>query len=437
MKNLRVYLVGAAVSASVLALGACDGDEPPPREWSQFRGPAGLGISDERSLPEVWAEDENVRWRAAVPGLGSSAPVVSAGQVFVTTATADPEAEDHLVREMISFDLASGLPLWRKALQSTPRERIHRHNSPASATPVADGQHVFAYFGSFLAKVARDGTVVWIREVDDNYRASTRYGLGTSPVLAGGLVILFQDQESSSRFEDVGWLAAYDQETGEERWRQEWENTCCSYTTPLVYDDGELLQVLVPFSGEVASYEVATGERLWSQSYKIHQIVPSLVLEGDILCATGGGHRVNGTACMRLHGKGRQTKPELLWQTPRLASSMPSPVLYQGRLYVLTAKGILVVYEPETGKILWQTRLGKGPVIASLVAGDGKIYATNSRGTVFVVAAEDEYRLISENVLEGGLRATPAIADGCLLLRTKRSLFCVGPPGASGTRENA
>jgi outer membrane protein assembly factor BamB len=436
----------AMLGLAMLGLAGCGGQgAPQPEEWRQWRGPGGLGVSAETGLPHAWGGDgTNIRWRVDVPGLGNSSPIVSNGRVVLTSAVEDPENPANLVRLALAYDLETGNQLWRTTLDSTPKETIHFLSTHAAATPAADDEHLFVYFGSFLAKLDQDGRKVWIKDVDPKFVNGTRYGVGSSPLLVGGLVVLFQDQETANRLDDTGWLAAFDQETGEMRWRHTWTDTCCAYSTPLAYDDGEILQVLVPFSGRVVSYEVATGESLWSQSYRIHQIVPSLALSGDLLCVTGGGHRVNGTACMRLVGRGRETVAEVLWETPRLAASMSSPVLYKDRLYVLTQNGILVQYQPDTGEINWKNRLSRGHCHASLVAGDDKVYAVSNRGPVAVVAAEDEYRLLSENTYEGGLSATPAIAGGCLLFRSKRSLYCVaegeGPqegPGIGPAKEPA
>ncbi|MCH9651011.1 MAG: PQQ-binding-like beta-propeller repeat protein [Deltaproteobacteria bacterium] len=421
-------LLGLCLSAILLLAASCSPELQPLPEWNQFRGPTGLGISAEVNLPETWNIDgTNVRWVTDLQGLGNSSPIVSQGRVFLTAASDDPEAPKNALREVFAYDLETGVLQWKIPLESTPKEKVHFLSTLAPATPVADENHLWVYIGSHLAKLDHEGQVLWKKEVDPDYWRTTRYGVGSSPVLVAGLVVLFQDQESS-RLKDRGWLAAFDQDTGEEKWRHEWTHTCCSYATPLVYDDGEILQILVPFSGEVASYVAETGERLWSHPYKIHQIVPSLALEGDLLCATGGGHSVNGTACLRLTGSGRDTTAETLWTTPRLPATMASPVLYNGRLYVLTQKGVLVQYDPETGAIQWQQRLSRGMCQSSLVAGDDKIYAVSRRGPVAVVAAQDELQLIAENMLDGGLNSTPAIADGCLLLRAKKRLFCVANP---------
>ncbi|MCH9651010.1 MAG: PQQ-binding-like beta-propeller repeat protein [Deltaproteobacteria bacterium] len=424
MKADSLLLVAlVTVFASV---GCGTEDSQKSADWAQWRGATGLGISDLENLPEEWNIDgTNIRWSIEVPGEGNSSPIVRGGSVFLTSARENPKKPQQKIREILAFDLTDGSLQWRTPLHSTPKEKIHYLSSYAAATPAATESHIFVYFGSFLAKLTLEGELVWRQEVDPTYHRTARYGAASSPVLVDDMVVLFQDIESTKN-NDTGWLAAFDQETGEERWRHEWTETCCAYSTPLVYDDGEIVQLLVAFSGHIESFVAATGESLWSQTYEIHQLVPSIALEGDLLCVTGGGHRINGTACMRLVGQGRETKIELLWQTPRLAASTSSPLLYRGRLYVLTQKGILVQYEPVSGKIHWQQRLPRGHCSSSLIAGDGKVYATSSRGPTSVVAAEDEYRLIADNLLERGLSASAAVSEECLLFRSKKQLFCIG-----------
>jgi hypothetical protein len=269
--------------------------------------------------------------------------------------------------------------------------------------------------------------VLWQREIDPGYGELTRYGAASSPVLTENDVIVVQDKEWA-RTEDVGWIAAFSKETGEPRWRTEWEHTCCSYSTPLVVDRGAGEEIVFAHSGEVTSYSAENGERLWSVQVEILQMVSTPVLKGDVLAVSGGAHNVKRTIFFRLESAGRDTRAEQLWDDPRFAPQNSSPVLYGERFFTVNDAGVLTSWDAATGEVVWNHRLSRGKNRASLVAGDGKVYVQSSSGVVTVVAAEDDGspNILAENTLgDDGSNASPAIAGGCLLLRTARHLTCV------------
>jgi outer membrane protein assembly factor BamB len=109
---------------------------------------------------------------------------------------------------------------------------------------------------------------------------------------------------------------------------------------------------------------------------------------------------------------------------------VPTPLFYDGRFYVLNGnKKKLVCVEPS-GKVVWSGDL-KGKVFQSSPTGaDGKIYAMNFAGEVFVMqAGGSEFKLLhvaemAEN--EDTLRASVVPSHGQLFIRTARNLYCVG-----------
>ncbi|HVS63764.1 MAG TPA: PQQ-binding-like beta-propeller repeat protein [Thermoanaerobaculia bacterium] len=457
----------ATVLSTLVACGGEGVDAP----WPQWRGPTGDGVSTEAPLPTTWSIDSyNVRWRTEIPGVGNSQPVVADGRVFGTYAyrqgadpfepdplesEIDPEAEaadetwnddeeapapdqrpagtERLKwRAVMAIDLESGNVLWTKPLFEAPAERKHRLNTIAAPTPATDGRHLYVYFGSVLAKLDLAGEVLWQHEIDPGYGRLTRYGAASSPVLTDEDVIVVQDKEWA-RTEDVGWMAAYSKETGEQRWRTEWEHTCCSYATPLVVDRGAGQEIVFAHSGEVTSYSAEDGERLWSVQVEILQMVSTPILareraDGDVLAVSGGAHNVKRTIFFRLEGAGRDTRAEQLWDDPRFAPQNSSPVLYGDRFFTVNDAGVLTSWDAATGEVVWNHRLSRGKNRASLIAGDGKLYVQSSSGVVTVVAVEDDGspQILAENSLgDDGSNATPAVAGGCLLLRTARHLTCV------------
>jgi outer membrane protein assembly factor BamB len=398
--------------------------------WPQWRGPGGSGVFDQGSLPATWdgGLGTNVRWKAKVPGEGNSSPVVANDQVYLTASypvdAANPEGDHH--RVVLAYDLTSGELLWQREVFAAAPEKRHRLNTLAGPTPTTDGRSVYAYFGSTLARLDAGGEIVWSQVIDPAYHDFTRYGAASSAVLDGDLVLVAQDKEWAQT-DDVGWLAAFDSVSGEQRWRTEWTETCCSYSTPVIVQRGAGREALFAHSGAIAGYDVATGERLWLYEYPMLQMVSTPVLgSGDLVGILGGADNRRGNLMLRLSGTGRETQVQQLWHDERLAPQVSSPVLYQGLLYSLTLLGVLVARDPESGDIVWEHRLAHGRNHASLMAGDGKVFATSTKGTVSVVAAGAELELLGENELgEMGTGASPAAGGGCLLLRGEQHLFCI------------
>lgn len=405
-----------------------------PREtagiWPQWRGSGGTGISSETSLPEQWTETEGVRWVADLPGEGTSSPIVGRDLVFLTTAEGSRKATRLSV---LAVRLADGEIVWQTEILVRPAGKLHRMNTPAGATPATDGKRVYAYFGSHLAALDLAGQLLWTREIDDRYLQETRYGASSSLVLLDDRIIVLQDRETVVE-DETGWLAAFAKEDGGELWRVDWSHTCCAYTTPLVLELGGRQQIFVALAGSVVGYDPADGSKLWERDQDMNQPVASPVLEGDLLCTASGAHGVRETVCRRIGHQRGETTVEELWRTKRSVPATASPVLLDGRLYIVTEMGILLCLDATSGETLWRKRLDAGGYHASLVAGGGKLYAISNRASISVVATEPEFRLLAENPLPAvGVIASPALADGCLLVRTPEQLLCIegsGPANA-------
>ena len=401
-------------------LCACGGGVDP--DWPQFRGPDGLGVSAARDLPTRWApESANIGWRTAIPGLGHSSPVVAGGRVFVSTAVIKRRNPRTSERFVLGLDLATGELLWQTKIFEGLTGPRHWMNQGVSPTPVTDGDTVFAYFGSILVALDRDGNILWQREVQPDPVPGATYGPGSSLILTDQGVVVMRDREG--KWEVPGWIGSFDRGSGEPLWRDQWEHTCCSYSTPVLLPRPGGVE-LVRYDGkEVVAYDPDSGERLWSAEHPSTQTVPSLSWKGDLLVLPGSMH-TRKLIFMRLDGSGPETRTEVLAEHRQGVPELASPVLVNGLLFTVTRRGVLSCYDAETGERLWQERL-KGEYVSSLVAGDGKVYATSKAGLTYVVVAERDFRVLAENEIGGTVLATAAIAGGCLLLRTSGDLVCV------------
>ena len=105
---------------------------------------------------------------------------------------------------------------------------------------------------------------------------------------------------------------------------------------------------------------------------------------------------------------------------------MSTPVVYGDYLYLGNSNGVLRCFHAKTGDKVYQERLGSDAgIIASLVAADGKIYCPSENGTVYVVAAGPEFKILAENQMGQPCFASPALSDNVLFIRTTGKLFAI------------
>lgn len=423
--NRRVVRRTAEVSALLLSLGlflACGSPADDP-DWSQWRGPGGQGISNRAELPRSWNEDgAGIKWSSTIDGEGTSSPIALGRTVYLTSAKRIRREVDLQVH---GFDLESGDQHWSTTIARRTRERAHRMNGPAGPTPVSDGESLFVYFGSHLAALDMDGEIRWVEEIDSNYLEESRYAAGSSLVLHDDLVIVLRDRERVDE-ELIGWIAAYDKSTGDTVWKRDWQDSCCSYTTPFFLkgrsDTPELVVVL---AGAILILDPLTGEVLGRVEQTIAQPVASPVSEGNLICLASGAHANRQAGCWELEDGVGASRWRALWSYAKWVPDTASPILLDGRLFLLTEKGILRCVDARTGELIWRSRLGTAGHRASLLAGAGRIYALGESGTVTVFSPADG-KVVAENTLPGSeYFASPAVAGNCILFRSGSALHCV------------
>ncbi len=354
----------------------------------------------------------------AAIGRGSTALMGLCLVVLAALAFAPANLLSGLERVVVCVDEATGEVLWERTVLTSPPEKKWDNSTYATPTPATDGELVFAYFGHGLAALDFDGNVRW-RETFPDYSHHTRYGAAASPVLHRDAVILGRERELD--LGDSSWIGAWEKSTGRRIWWHLLPDAHDSYTTPMLVESESGDQLLTASWNALAAYDAASGERLWSVDYPMEQMVASMARSGDLLAVTGGAYGDRYLMVFRLAPDG--ARPKVLWQTNRTVAAIASPVFYDGKLFTVSVPGIMTVYDAESGEELWRKRL-TGEHFASLVAGDGKVYATNVDGAVTVVSAADP-GVVAVNDLDGPVYSSPAIAGGCLLIRTTRSLFCI------------
>jgi outer membrane protein assembly factor BamB len=415
-----------------LSLASLHAGQP---EWSQFRGPSGSGIAAADAHPATaWSNAQNVKWKVALPGPGSSSPIVAGERVFITcysgygdgSSGAGPEK---LQRHLVCLQRNSGKVLWDKSVPAELPEDEYsgnlREHGYASNTPVTDGERVYAFFGKTgVLAFDFEGRQLWKINVGKQ-SSNRRWGSAASPILCQNTVIVNAAEEGRS-------VLALDKLTGKEIWKTEVNSLELSFVTPvLVQCAGGRSDLALAVPGEMWGLNPDTGKLRWfAQTGITGNVSPSLVY------ATGGYPR-QGTIAVRAGGKGDVTQTNVLWSS-QSASYVPSPVVYQGHLYVVSDQGSAICLQAKTGKLVYKERLpgvtGGKPFYASVVLADGHLYATSRRNGTFVIQAAPTFTLLAQNRLaddDTDFNGTPAITGKQLFLRSNRYLYCI-ESGAGG-----
>ena len=394
-------------------------------DWARFRGPEGLGVSTDAGLPVSWSEEENVVWKAELPGPGTSSPAILGERIFLTCYTGyavpgQPRgAMDDLKRHVVCLH-RDGKILWTKAVASVLPDspRIRENHGYASSTPVAEAGRLYVFFGkSGVFAFDHDGKQLWHADVGEG---TSGWGSAASPILVGDTLIVNASVESRS-------LIALDKATGKERWRAGGIKE--SWNTPILVTtrDGKT-ELAVAIFGKVLGFDPATGERLWSCDTDIGwYMVPSLVTcDGIVYCI--GGRGKGGALAVRAGGRGDVTASHRLWAIQK-GSNVPSPVYHGGRLYWVHESGTACCADAKTGRIVYEQRLPRAAqVYASPVLADGRLIVLSRWGRGWVLAAKPAFEVLATNELGrvGMTNASPALAAGRLYLRSDRFLFCIG-----------
>ncbi len=441
-------------------------------DWPQFRGPDLNPVGLNKALPERWSKTDHVEWVANIPGRGWSSPIVTGGKVFVTTAVTDgkskppqigttysndylaelkskglkdDEAEAKLIERDIEnadevtlhywfycVDLNSGAVDWKHELYSGhPPGGRHRKASFTSETPVTDGQVVYVYIANLgLWAFDLKGKLLWNDKMEV-YPVYGECGSGSSPTLAGDEIILLNDNEKQP------FIESYDKRTGKRLWRT--DRTVgnnirkTSWSTPFVWKNALRTEVVAVGPGIAITYDLE-GKELWRLSGMSTIAVPAPFAYDGWLYVNGGS---KGTIFAVKPGasgdislsKDQRSNEFVAWSDAKGGSYLPTPLAYEGGVYVLNEVGILTRFDAKTGQQSYKSRLssdgGSGAFTSSPWAYNGRIFCLDEEGTTYVVQAGEKFEVLRVNSLDEMALATPAIAGERLLLRTESKLYSI------------
>ncbi len=443
---MRQLTVVALLAALADGAGAADPREA-ERFWGQWRGPRMDGIAREGNPPLEWSETRNVRWTVALPGLGSSTPVIWRDRLYVLAAIPaggepplqpprpepGPEARggrrggresEPLVAQqftVFAIDRGDGRVAWKRvARKELPHEGKQQNNSFASASAIVDGEHVIAYFGSRgLYCYDLEGKLVWEKDLGD-MQTRNQFGEGASPALSGDTLVVNWDHEGQD------FVVALDKKTGSELWRRERDEPT-TWATPLIVEHAGRRQVVTSGTNKVRSYDLQTGELVWQAPGLTPNAIPTAVFSQGVVYVTAG-YRGNAARAIRLEGaKGELAgTPSILWETDRDTPYVPSPLLYQGVLYLVKSNaGVLSAIDAATGKTLYgpQRLEGIAEIYASPLGAAGRVYVVGRDGNAAALDGGKEYKVLAKSALDDGFDASPVVVGDELYLRGYKNLY--------------
>lgn len=390
--------------------------------WTRFRGPNGQGKSSETKLPVTWSANKNVAWKTSIPGNGWSSPIVFGNHVFLTTAT-----EKGISCRVICVNRDDGKIAWNTQVHRQNPGAKRKQNSYATSTPVTDGKRVYAvFYDGTVAAVDFSGKPVWKSEEVKFY---SLHGLGASPVVAHGQLIMPFD--GSSRDETrlgfkMPWknavVLALDAATGAVRWKAKRGESRVGHVTPIFVDGGA--QLVSAGGDRVQGFDARTGKRIWSIYSRGEGVTPSPVV-GDGLLFTSSGFEAPTIRAIRLGGAGDVTDTHIAWEQKKGVPALASPLYIHPHLYTISRGNVLHCIEGSTGKIVWVQRL-TGVHSASPVLVDGRIYILSEDGVTLVLRPGPQYNEVARNSLGEKFLASMAVSQGHFYIRSSQHLYSIG-----------
>lgn len=476
--SFKALLLTGLLIASTTPIAFAAGESSD--QWPQWRGPNASGVAPAGNPPVKWSETENVKWKVKLPGSGAGTPIIWGKQIFVQSAIptgkkSEPTPEENKVAPatpnvvapaqpapadspapdgqrrrrpgggggggggggfggrgekpnefqqfaLLALDRETGKILWQKTVrEELPHEGHHRDHGFASHSPVTDGEHVYSWFGSRgLHCFDMNGVLKWEKDFG-KIRAANGFGEGTSPALYGDTLVINWDHEGED------FIAALDKKTGRELWRQPRDEKT-TWTTPLIINHGGKAQVVVSASQRIRSYDLASGKQIWECGGLFANVIPTPVSDDTMVYAMNG-FRGNALLAIKLGKTGDLTGTDAIaWQQAKSTPYVPSPLLYNGRLWFLAGNNaILSCVNAKTGDTLISEQRLEGTTgfYASPVGASGRVYLAGRNGTSVVLKDGDKFEVLATNVLDEKFDASPAIVGNEIYLRGHGNLYCL------------
>lgn len=390
----------------------------PRHDWPVWRGPSGTGIAEpNQQIPLSWSDSENIVWKTPIPGRGHGSPIIVGQRVFLQTAD-----EEKGLQAVLCYDRGSGKELWRVDLHKGGLEtKGNKKSSQASSTPACDGERLYVNFLNNGAVVTTaldlEGQQLWQTKVSEFV---IHQGFGSSPALYKNLVFITTDSKGG------GVVAALDRDSGKVVWSEDRPKQP-NYASPIVLHTAGKDQLLVSGCDLVSSFEPVSGKKLWEVAGATTECVTTMVTDGDRVFVSGGYPR-DHTQALLADGSGKTA-----WEN-RARVYVPSMIAHDGYLFAIQDAGVAVCWNSETGKEMWEERIG-GTFSASLVLVGDTLLAVNESGEAHLWKANPKkFERVGKNKLGSEVFATPAVCGNRIYLRVvekqgeqrQEMLYCLG-----------
>lgn len=423
--NTRIIIVTALLGGAFAAQA---------QDWLTWRGdPQGSGAAPKAKTVSKVSEEENLLWKTELPGPGNSTPIISGDKLIVTCGIDGKDA-------VVAYNL-QGKEQWRTVLGKETAGKGNNRNkgTGSNSSVVTDGKGIYAYFKSGrVAGLTMGGKKVWELNLQEKYGKDTLWwDQGTSPVLAGGLLVVAVMQT-----EGHSYLVGLDKKTSKEVWKTARQfdvspESGDSYTTPLVMNiDGQ--ETIVTWGADhVTGHDPKTGKQLWfcgdfnPNKTKFWRVIASPAATNGIVGLSFA--RGAQTGAIRAGGKGDITKTAWLWKRDGIGSDAASPIAHEGKFIVLNdngkKRGLVTCLDAVTGKPLWDQKLPNAPQVyyaSPLLAGD-TLYIARVDGAIFTgTVTEKGLTNLTENKLDDNIYASLVAIGDKLYVRGRKNLYCFG-----------
>ena len=399
------------------------------QEWTRFRGPNGTGYSDTKTIPVEFSEAD-FNWKAELPGIGHSCPVVWGEKLFLLSA--DPT---DATRYVLCVNSRTGIIEWQKTFPSETHQ-LHARSSYASCTPTVDKDRVYVAWSepqqiTFKA-FTHEGQEVWSKDLG---RWQSQHGWGASPIRYKDLVIIHNSQQANGlkEGEEPGdsFMMAFHAATGEEVWQTPLVSVNVCYSVPFIYsppNGGPDELVCVSTGNGMFSLNPLTGKQNWGLNdglFKMRTVASPITAAGLIFGSTGSGAYSGNYIVAVKPGKNPELAYEIKNSGKFKAPYVPCYLAYGDLIFMIYDRGFISCLDAVTGEIHFTERT-QANFSASPVLIDDKIYAVDEEGVVWVWAADKKYKLLAKNELGEASRSTPAVSGGHLFIRTYSHLISIG-----------
>ena len=376
--------------------------------FPSFRGPGGNGIAYQKNIPVSWdgKSGKNIRWKTAVPLPGYNSPIIWNDRVFLTGAS-------EITREVYCFDLNSGKMQWKTTVDNIPGSpakapAVNRETGQCAPTMTTDGRRVYAIFANGdLVALDFEGKITWSKNLGV---PANHYGHSSSLMMYRDKLIIQYDQRGA------GSVMALTGKTGEVAWKTS-RTVKISWASPVIVNTGKRMELILAAEPMVASYNPADGKELWKMDCISGEVGPSVAYADGVVFSVNDYSKLAATEIGE--------NPKQLWEDNEYMSDIPSPLATGKYLFMATSYGTVVCYDARKGTKYWVHEFDT-PIYASPMLADGKVFLLDKKGIMHIVKNDETYAVIGESTLGEGSVCTPAFADGKIVIRGEKDLYCIG-----------